>query len=90
MGVKYTKSDMMSLSQRVRGRKATLDEIQTVHTEHHTLLYGTSPQSRHKLESKNLLGEGMKIEDLLLAKNSDGVVKFRAGFKRKFLGRAKK
>ncbi|XP_069808642.1 histone deacetylase 5 isoform X2 [Dendropsophus ebraccatus] len=47
---------LLSKCQRVRGRKATLDEIQTVHTEHHTLLYGTSPQSRHKLESKNLLG----------------------------------
>ncbi|KAG8446931.1 hypothetical protein GDO86_014400 [Hymenochirus boettgeri] len=47
---------LLSKCQRVRGRKATLDEIQTVHTEHHTLLYGTSPQSRHKLESKNILG----------------------------------
>ncbi|XP_073428879.1 histone deacetylase 5 isoform X2 [Dendrobates tinctorius] len=47
---------LLNKCQRVRGRKATLDEIQTVHTEHHTLLYGTSPQSRHKLESKNLLG----------------------------------
>ncbi|OCT62207.1 histone deacetylase 5 isoform X2 [Xenopus laevis] len=47
---------LLGKCQRVRGRKATLDEIQTVHTEHHTLLYGTSPQSRHKLESKNILG----------------------------------
>nr|DBA22240.1 TPA: hypothetical protein GDO54_013286 [Pyxicephalus adspersus] len=47
---------LLGKCQRVRGRKATLDEIQTVHAEHHTLLYGTSPQSRHKLESKNLLG----------------------------------
>ncbi|KAM4692589.1 histone deacetylase 5 [Rhinophrynus dorsalis] len=47
---------LLGKCQRVRGRKATLDEIQMVHTEHHTLLYGTSPQSRHKLESKNLLG----------------------------------
>ncbi|XP_068119448.1 histone deacetylase 5 isoform X2 [Hyperolius riggenbachi] len=47
---------LLSKCQRVRGRKSTLDEIQTVHGEHHTLLYGTSPQSRLKLESKNLLG----------------------------------
>ncbi|XP_053556051.1 histone deacetylase 5 isoform X2 [Bombina bombina] len=47
---------LLGKCQRVRGRKATLDEIQTVHTEQHTLLYGTSPQSRHKLESKSLLG----------------------------------
>ncbi|OWK14793.1 HDAC5, partial [Cervus elaphus hippelaphus] len=42
---------------RIRGRKATLDEIQTVHSEYHTLLYGTSPLNRQKLDSKKLLGE---------------------------------
>ncbi|KAF4073636.1 hypothetical protein AMELA_G00245620 [Ameiurus melas] len=40
----------------IRGRKATLDEIQTVHSEYHTLLYGTSPLNRQKLDSKKLLG----------------------------------
>lgn len=44
-------------AQRIRGRKATLDEIQTVHSEYHTLLYGTSPLNRQKLDSKKLLGE---------------------------------
>lgn len=58
----FTKSDIGFLQQRVRGRKATLDEIQTVHAEHHTLLYGTSPQSRHKMESKNLLGEELTVQ----------------------------
>lgn len=53
---------LLSKCQRVRGRKATLDEIQTVHAEHHTLLYGTGPQSRHKLESKNLLGEELTVQ----------------------------
>lgn len=43
-------------SQRIRGRKATLEEIQTVHSEHHALLYGTSPLNRQKLDSKKLLG----------------------------------
>lgn len=42
--------------QRIRGRKASLDEIQTVHSEFHTLLYGTSPLNRHKLDHKKLLG----------------------------------
>ncbi|OWK53121.1 Histone deacetylase 4, partial [Lonchura striata] len=42
--------------QRIRGRKATLEEIQTVHSEHHALLYGTSPLNRQKLDSKKLLG----------------------------------
>lgn len=34
-----------------------MDEIQTVHSEYHTLLYGTSPLNRQKLDSKKLLGE---------------------------------
>ncbi|XP_013012921.2 histone deacetylase 4 isoform X2 [Cavia porcellus] len=40
----------------VRGRKATLEELQTVHSEAHTLLYGTNPLNRQKLDSKKLLG----------------------------------
>jgi hypothetical protein len=44
----------------IRGRKATLEELQTVHSEAHTLLYGTNPLNRQKLDSKKLLG----IQDL--------------------------
>ncbi|KAG8508261.1 Histone deacetylase 4, partial [Galemys pyrenaicus] len=40
----------------VRGRKATLEELQTVHSEAHALLYGTNPLNRQKLDSKRLLG----------------------------------
>ncbi|KAL4657833.1 histone deacetylase 5-like [Arapaima gigas] len=47
---------LLSRCERIRGRKATLDEIQTVHSEHHALLYGTSPLNRQKLDSKKLLG----------------------------------
>uniref|UniRef100_H0VUA3 Histone deacetylase n=1 Tax=Cavia porcellus TaxID=10141 RepID=H0VUA3_CAVPO len=47
---------LLGKCERVRGRKATLDEIQTVHSELHTLLYGTSPLNRQKLDSKKLLG----------------------------------
>uniref|UniRef100_A0A3B4CAH0 Histone deacetylase n=1 Tax=Pygocentrus nattereri TaxID=42514 RepID=A0A3B4CAH0_PYGNA len=35
----------------IRGRKATLEELQTVHSEAHVLLYGTNPL-RQKLDSK--------------------------------------
>ncbi|XP_058521184.1 histone deacetylase 4 isoform X2 [Ochotona princeps] len=35
----------------IRGRKATLEELQTVHSETHTLLYGTNPLNRQKLDS---------------------------------------
>uniref|UniRef100_A0A6Q2WQQ9 Histone deacetylase n=1 Tax=Esox lucius TaxID=8010 RepID=A0A6Q2WQQ9_ESOLU len=37
----------------IRGRKATLEELQTVHSEAHVLLYGTNPL-RQKLDSNNL------------------------------------
>ncbi|XP_071196168.1 histone deacetylase 5-like isoform X3 [Salvelinus alpinus] len=47
---------LLGRCERIRGRKATLDEIQTVHSEYHTLLYGTSPLNRQKLDSKKLLG----------------------------------
>ncbi|KAJ8345478.1 hypothetical protein SKAU_G00296710, partial [Synaphobranchus kaupii] len=47
---------LLGRCERIRGRKATLDEIQTVHSEHHALLYGTSPLNRQKLDSKKLLG----------------------------------
>uniref|UniRef100_A0AAY4DHH7 Histone deacetylase n=1 Tax=Denticeps clupeoides TaxID=299321 RepID=A0AAY4DHH7_9TELE len=38
----------------IRGRKATLEELQTVHSEAHVLLYGTNPL-RQKLDSKRSL-----------------------------------
>uniref|UniRef100_A0A8C6S803 Histone deacetylase n=1 Tax=Neogobius melanostomus TaxID=47308 RepID=A0A8C6S803_9GOBI len=47
---------LLNRCERIRGRKASLDEIQTVHSEFHTLLYGTSPLNRHKLDHKKLLG----------------------------------
>ncbi|XP_047212165.1 histone deacetylase 5-like isoform X2 [Girardinichthys multiradiatus] len=47
---------LLNRCERIRGRKASLDEIQSVHSEFHTLLYGTSPLNRHKLDHKKLLG----------------------------------
>uniref|UniRef100_A0A4W3IY22 Histone deacetylase n=1 Tax=Callorhinchus milii TaxID=7868 RepID=A0A4W3IY22_CALMI len=38
----------------IRGRKASLEELQTIHSEQHTLLYGTNPLNRQKLDSKKL------------------------------------
>ncbi|KAI4480596.1 hypothetical protein M0804_010149 [Polistes exclamans] len=35
---------------RVRSRQATLEEIQTCHSEAHTLLFGTNPMNRQKLD----------------------------------------
>ncbi|KAF3847054.1 hypothetical protein F7725_004132, partial [Dissostichus mawsoni] len=53
-GADYRRQDCWDA--RIRGRKASLDEIQCVHSEFHTLLYGTSPLNRHKLDHKKLLG----------------------------------
>uniref|UniRef100_A0A146LH71 Histone deacetylase n=1 Tax=Lygus hesperus TaxID=30085 RepID=A0A146LH71_LYGHE len=39
---------------RVRSRKATLEEIQTCHSEPHTLLFGTNPMNRQKLDMNKL------------------------------------
>ncbi|KAM9392525.1 LOW QUALITY PROTEIN: histone deacetylase 5 [Pholidichthys leucotaenia] len=47
---------LLGCCERIRGRKASLDEIQSIHSEFHTLLYGTSPLNRHKLDHKKLLG----------------------------------
>ncbi|KAM7028316.1 LOW QUALITY PROTEIN: histone deacetylase 7 [Acridotheres tristis] len=40
----------------LRGRKATLEELQSVHSERHVLLYGTNPLSRLKLDNGKLAG----------------------------------
>ncbi|KAJ7418833.1 Histone deacetylase 9 [Willisornis vidua] len=51
---------------RIRGRKASLEEIQLVHSEHHSLLYGTSPLNRQKLDPRKLLGNvSQKLFSLL-------------------------
>ncbi|XP_029423302.1 histone deacetylase 7 isoform X5 [Nannospalax galili] len=40
----------------LRGRKASLEELQSVHSERHVLLYGTNPLSRLKLDNGKLTG----------------------------------
>ncbi|XP_053410755.1 histone deacetylase 7 isoform X3 [Nycticebus coucang] len=40
----------------LRGRKASLEELQSVHSERHVLLYGTNPLSRFKLDNEKLAG----------------------------------
>ncbi|XP_025418175.1 histone deacetylase 4 isoform X2 [Sipha flava] len=39
---------------KLRPRKATIEELQTCHTEPHTLLFGTNPSSRQKMDSSKL------------------------------------
>ncbi|KAM9368103.1 histone deacetylase 7 isoform 1-T1 [Phaethornis superciliosus] len=40
----------------LRGRKATLEELQGVHSERHVFLYGTNPLSRLKMDNGKLAG----------------------------------
>ncbi|RWS29289.1 histone deacetylase 4-like protein [Leptotrombidium deliense] len=40
--------------ERIRSRKATLEEIQSCHSEAYTLLFGTSPLNRQKLDPSKL------------------------------------
>uniref|UniRef100_A0A669DFY2 Histone deacetylase n=1 Tax=Oreochromis niloticus TaxID=8128 RepID=A0A669DFY2_ORENI len=56
---------LLGRCERIRGRKASLDEIQSVHSEFHTLLYGTSPLNRHKLDHKKLLGTCLSMYAVL-------------------------
>uniref|UniRef100_A0A8C2M559 Histone deacetylase n=1 Tax=Cricetulus griseus TaxID=10029 RepID=A0A8C2M559_CRIGR len=48
---------LLNKCERIQGRKASLEEIQLVHSEHHCLLYGTSPLDGQKLDSRTLLGD---------------------------------
>ena len=43
---RLAETGLLSRCLRYRARKATLEEIQTVHSEAHALLFGTSPQNR--------------------------------------------
>lgn len=49
---------LWALPQCLRGRKASLEELQSVHSERHVLLYGTNPLSRLKLDNGKLAGRG--------------------------------
>uniref|UniRef100_A0A674DUB9 histone deacetylase n=1 Tax=Salmo trutta TaxID=8032 RepID=A0A674DUB9_SALTR len=40
----------------IRSRKASLEELQSVHSEKHVLLYGTNPLHRLKLDNRKLAG----------------------------------
>ncbi|XP_041810598.1 histone deacetylase 7-like isoform X2 [Chelmon rostratus] len=40
----------------IRSRKATLEELQSVHSEKHVLLFGTNPLHRLKLDNRKLAG----------------------------------
>nr|XP_048271363.1 histone deacetylase 9 isoform X5 [Myodes glareolus] len=48
---------LLNKCERIQGRKASLEEIQLVHSERHSLLYGTSPLDGQKLDSRTRLGD---------------------------------
>ncbi|XP_062419976.1 histone deacetylase 7-like isoform X2 [Pungitius pungitius] len=45
---------LRSQCERIRSRKATLEELQSVHSEKHVLLFGTNPLNRLKLDNRIL------------------------------------
>ncbi|XP_034553799.1 histone deacetylase 7-like isoform X2 [Notolabrus celidotus] len=47
---------LRSQCERIRSRKATLEELQSVHSEKHVLLFGTNPLNRLKLDNRKLTG----------------------------------
>lgn len=57
-GVSRASGALWVLPQCLRGRKASLEELQSVHSERHVLLYGTNPLSRLKLDNGKLAGRG--------------------------------
>ncbi|XP_051153151.1 histone deacetylase 4 isoform X4 [Leptopilina boulardi] len=51
---RLSETGLLQRCDRVRSRKATLEEIQTCHSEAHTLLFGTNPLNRQKLDMSKL------------------------------------
>ncbi|XP_067211637.1 histone deacetylase 4 isoform X4 [Linepithema humile] len=51
---RLSETGLLQRCDRVRSRKATLDEIQTCHSEAHALLFGTNPLNRQKLDMAKL------------------------------------
>ncbi|KAI3370279.1 hypothetical protein L3Q82_025056 [Scortum barcoo] len=47
---------LRSHCERIRSRKATLEELQSVHSEKHVLQFGTNPLNRLKLDNRKLAG----------------------------------
>ncbi|XP_029171772.1 LOW QUALITY PROTEIN: histone deacetylase 9 [Nylanderia fulva] len=51
---RLSETGLLQRCDRIRSRKASLDEIQTCHSEPHALLFGTNPMNRQKLEMSKL------------------------------------
>ncbi|ERE85046.1 histone deacetylase 7-like isoform 1 [Cricetulus griseus] len=63
----------------LRGRKASLEELQSVHSERHVLLYGTNPLSRLKLDNGKLTGLLAQRMFVMLPCGGVGVTRWAAG-----------
>ncbi|ODM95857.1 Histone deacetylase 4 [Orchesella cincta] len=56
---------LISMCEKIRTRKATLEEIQSCHSEAHTLLFGTNPLSRQRLELSRFPESSLPIKSLV-------------------------
>ncbi|XP_072506949.1 histone deacetylase 9 isoform X2 [Notamacropus eugenii] len=64
---------LLSKCERIQGRKASLEELHLVHSDHHSLLYGTDPLSRQKLDPRTLRGDSSQKAFSLLPCGGLGV-----------------
>ncbi|XP_063766799.1 histone deacetylase 7-like isoform X2 [Eleginops maclovinus] len=53
---RLNETGLRSQCERIPSRKATLEELQSVHSEKHVLLFGTNPLNRLKLDNRKLAG----------------------------------
>uniref|UniRef100_A0A1B0DR79 histone deacetylase n=1 Tax=Phlebotomus papatasi TaxID=29031 RepID=A0A1B0DR79_PHLPP len=51
---RLVETGLASRCDRLRARRATQEELQTVHTEAHTMLFGTNQLNRHKLDASRV------------------------------------
>ncbi|XP_028261274.1 histone deacetylase 7-like isoform X2 [Parambassis ranga] len=59
--------------ERIRSRKATLEELQSVHSEKHVLLFGTNPLNRLKLDNRKLAGILSQLSRIIMMLPCGGV-----------------
>ncbi|XP_020299663.1 histone deacetylase 4 isoform X3 [Pseudomyrmex gracilis] len=69
---RLSETGLLQRCDRVRSRKATLEEIQTCHSEEHTLLFGTNPLNRQKLDMSQL-SERLKKDNIFFRLPCGGV-----------------
>ncbi|KAG1678324.1 Histone deacetylase 4 [Nymphon striatum] len=61
---RFQETGLLGRCERIKSRKATLEELKTVHSEAHVLLFGTNPSSRQNLDESQL--SELPIKDFVI------------------------